>query len=286
MPHAPHAAQAHSRVLLDQQLVPDLHYQAVKVLALKGQGQVGRAPGGGGTGKASPGFPLLTVGPGAEKLQLSVPATHVTPPNTTPGALKGSPCPAAQHWPGQRVPREGSPCARDACGQEGAPGVTLATWTMVLLSSSISSSLSRTLSKSSYVQSSNRRRGTGGRRTDHDPPGLARPRRALGLQSRMTTTSSRGGHPGATWPGERGAWAALGMQTLALSSLHPPSPGASRPWLIQLLVARLSLDLPPPAPREMNCRSSPSPGPLPRPQRTWQRGPPSPAMSSRMGRAG
>ena len=86
MPHAPHAAQAHSRVLLDQQLVPDLHYQAVKVLALKGQGQVGRAPGGGGTGKASPGFPLLTVGPGAEKLQLSVPATHVTPPNTTPGS--------------------------------------------------------------------------------------------------------------------------------------------------------------------------------------------------------
>lgn len=57
MPHTPHAAQAHSRVLLDQQLVPDLHHQAVKVLALKGQGQVGRAPGGGGTGTASPGSP-------------------------------------------------------------------------------------------------------------------------------------------------------------------------------------------------------------------------------------
>ena len=41
MPHAPHTAQAHSHVLLDQQLVPDLHYQAVKVLALKGQRQVG-----------------------------------------------------------------------------------------------------------------------------------------------------------------------------------------------------------------------------------------------------
>lgn len=46
-PRAPHATKAHSHVLLDQQLVPDLHHQAVKVLALEGQGQVGRAPGGG-----------------------------------------------------------------------------------------------------------------------------------------------------------------------------------------------------------------------------------------------
>lgn len=109
MPHAPHAAQAHSRVLLDQQLVPDLHYQAVKVLALKGQGQVGRAPGGGGTGKASPGFPLLTVGPGAEKLQLSVPATHVTPPNTAPGAPRALPALQPGTGPGSVSPGRAAP---------------------------------------------------------------------------------------------------------------------------------------------------------------------------------
>lgn len=48
----------------------------------------------------------------------------------------------------------------------------------------------------------------------------------------MTTTSGQGGHPGAKWPGEGGAWAALGMQTLALSSFthqvpERPDPGSS-----------------------------------------------------------
>lgn len=263
MPHAPHTAQAHSHVLLDQQLVPDLHYQAVKVLALKGQRQVGGAPGGGATEPAPASPP--DCGPRGRESRL-FPGYSCDTPDTAPGAPNGSPCPAARHWPRQCVPREGSPCARDACGQEGAPGVTLATWTTVLLSSSISSSLSRTFSKSSYVQSSNRRRGTGGRRTDRDPPGPAWPMAGPWPPEQNDHYQRPGQAPGATWPGEGGAWAVLGTQTLALSSLHPPSPRLSRPWLIQLLVAWLSLDCtPPPAPRETNCRSSPSPGPSPGP---------------------
>lgn len=207
------------------------------------------------------------------------PAHSRDPPDTAPGGPEGSPCPAARHWPRQCVPREGSPCARDARGQEGAPGVTLATWTTVLLSSSISSSLSRTLSKSSYVQSSNRRRGTGGRRADHDPPGLARPEAGPWPPGQNDHYQRPGRAPWCqvAWGG-RGVGSARDADTGPFL-LHPPSPRASRPWLIQLLVARLSLDRPLPAPREMNCRSSPSPGLLPRPQRTWPRGPPSPAMS-------
>lgn len=106
-PHAPHTAQAHSHVLLDQQLVPDFHYQAVKVLALKGQRQVGGAPGG-GAAEPAPAFPP-GCGPRGRESPLSFPGPCVTHPDTAPGAPNGSPCPAARHWPRQRAPGRAAP---------------------------------------------------------------------------------------------------------------------------------------------------------------------------------
>ena len=148
-------------------------------------------------------------------------------PKPDPWVLKSSPLPAAQHqipgwvpsqegsWPlgiarGKPLPprravAKGSPGQPVVAAQ--APRVTLATWTTVLLSSSISSSLSRTFWKSSYVQSSNRSRGTGDRPADCDP--LCRPCPQAGPWPPEQSDHSQA--PSAVIP-VQGGWAREGHQ--------------------------------------------------------------------------
>lgn len=112
-------------------------------------------------------------------------------------------------------------CASPEAGpRPAAPGLTLATRSKVLLSSSISSSLSQTLWKSLCVQSSNRSRGTRG-------TGPRRQRDPLCSAPRRVTTGTQRGHPSSSGPGESGP--GLGRVEMLPVCPHALVPAAHTP---------------------------------------------------------